>query len=193
MGRLGSILYTKRAMMMGSCLLLGIGILIGEKLGLLPGGEQPSGVHVAPNGREIAIAGPITGTLERAVQAALEDNRGVRVVRFISSPGGSPSAARAIRAMIEERRLDTVVTGTCVSTCAVAFMAGQRRFWVSGARLGFQRASLQDSDGLSVAFMDKTQGTFIAIVWYPSLEELRAEGIVTDIATPGAYPLVSGG
>ena len=44
-----------------------------------------------------------------------------------NSPGGAAGANDAITAIIEAHGMDTVVTGFCVSACAMIFLAGTKR------------------------------------------------------------------
>lgn len=48
-------------------------------------------------------------------------------LHFQNSPGGSYSAAKKYVNFVKEKRLNTIVSGRCFSSCAVAFLAGIHR------------------------------------------------------------------
>jgi hypothetical protein len=60
-------------------------------------------------------------------RALIDANPNVKAVVLWNSPGGSAAANDAITSTIEQRHLDTVAAGYCVSACAMIFLAGTNR------------------------------------------------------------------
>lgn len=66
----------------------------------------------------------------------------------IDSNGGDLAEADALARWVQQRGLNTAVTGDCALACARAFAGGVLRFVAPGARLGLQGASLLGDAGL---------------------------------------------
>jgi len=160
--------------------------------------------------REIPVDGTaaiITGEIDFALYAALEqvlaDNPDLQEVR-LDSVGGAIHAARGLARLVRENGLNTSVQRDCFSACTLVFIAGQSRQLAPQAQLGFHSyaARLDTSTGkISLGSTDKEQArdraaftaagvsdSFVAQMfdapheglWKPSIEELRAAGVVTD-------------
>ena len=130
----------------------------------------------------------------------LDASSNARVVRLFSA-GGYVKVAGAIRNDIRERRMDTIVSGVCASACTIAFMAGERRLFVKGARLGFHSFTLggKESDrttremelhygyfGTNQNFIDRIALTPATAIWFPTAEELVNAQVVTEVLAPSS-------
>ncbi len=78
-------------------------------------------------GDQVILTGRVVPDDAARFRALVDANPGVKTVVLWNSPGGSGSANDAITATIEDRHLDTVVAGYCVSACAMIFLAGTNR------------------------------------------------------------------
>jgi hypothetical protein len=156
-------------------------------------------VKVAPNGGSILLSGVLgTGSAER-VRTILAATPDIKLVQ-LDSIGGRIFEAQAIAAEVRQRRLNTYVTGMCVSACTIIFLAGEARAATPNARIGFHRGSLagepidrgQDpminvyrKAGISQAFLERVKNTPSESMWYPTREELAANGITTRVSLGG--------
>ncbi len=100
----------------------------------------------------------------------VDANPSVKTVVLWNSPGGSARANDAITEAIESLGLNTVVTGFCVSACAMVFLAGKDRSFgdlepIASTSLGFH-ASYVDGHlapdrrlaALKARVLDRTRG-----------------------------------
>ena len=67
-----------------------------------------------------------------------------KVIVFFDSPGGHLSTGLRIGRLIQQRGFDTAVEDytSCLSSCAIAWLAGNQRFMGFNARVGFHAASV---------------------------------------------------
>lgn len=162
-----------------------------------------SHVHVTPGGEAIIVTGPLRWSVTNAVRDAVEANPNARVIH-LDSPGGRITVGLELHEVIRARGLDTLVTAGCASACTDAFLAGRRRWAGPQARLGFHQggtsaggahaidsnmARVYAESGIVPAFLDRVLAVAAGTIWFPSLAELRAANVVTDLAAPGRYPL----
>ena len=166
-------------------------------------------VALAPDGLSVVMAGPIgTGSTQRLRQV-LEHAPQATVVR-LDSPGGRLFEGVAIAREIQRRGLDTYAEGECSSACTLVLLAGHERLATRSPHVGFHRAShpgpngadvaasrglmaAYRSAGLSEQFIARVRMVPSTSIWYPSLDELMANAIVTGIAReapPAAAPAV---
>lgn len=75
----------------------------------------------------------------------LRANPGITTLR-LNSGGGQIYAARDIADIIIDFGLDTVVDGTCDSSCVIVFLGGTNRSMTLGSRLGFHARSWSAGD-----------------------------------------------
>lgn len=172
-------------------------MVIGLGLGIRSGsfGGPPHGVHLSDDGAEITVSGRFEPGLEKRFREVLDRSSHARRVRLYSG-GGYVTVAGAIRNDIAERRIDTFVDSQCASACTIAFLAGQRRVVTQNARLGFHRFSRQGRDtgvgepmllryywvaGIAQNFIDRVAITPPDEVWYPTIAEMRAAGVITEV------------
>lgn len=78
-------------------------------------------------GDQLIASGTVVPDDVARFRSLVEANPGVKTIVLRNSPGGAAVANDAITAMIESRSLDTVVTGFCVSACAMIFLSGTNR------------------------------------------------------------------
>jgi hypothetical protein len=159
-------------------------------------------ITTSDTGHEIRISGEIRPGLSEALTQVLAAIPGVERLE-LESPGGSVSEGLAVADLVAKNSLDTVVKTHCDSACTLIFVAGRNRVLEPRGELGFHRcrsvlwfdAFLYDdkhnaelagylrSKGVSNAFADKVISVPNDDVWYPSLDQLFAAGVVTA-ATP---------
>lgn len=155
-----------------------------------------SGHRVVVAADRLNISGAVGWGMLDKVDRALAANPGIRTVS-LDSLGGHTAAGRAIAGKIRSRGLDTVVMATCASACTFMFYSGKRRFLGRGGRIGFHADDSQsvasataatkrstafwEKAGLPAAFVQRVSSTPPESVWWPTHEELRRLGIVTDL------------
>jgi hypothetical protein len=165
-----------------------------------------STIELAPDGLSVVLSGPLgSGSTERLRQV-LEHAPQATVVR-LDSPGGRLFEGEAMAREIQHRGLDTYAEGECSSACTLVLLAGHERLTTRAPHVGFHRASQpgpQGTDvavsnglmesyrkaGLSEQFIDRVRTVPSTAIWYPSLDELMSNAIVTGIA-PEAPPVVA--
>jgi len=155
----------------------------------------PRGVRAEQGTTELEVYGAITRSVPRALELALRSNPKLSIVR-LDSKGGRADAAYELRSIISSHGLDTLVSTECSSFCVIAFLSGKHRWMEHNARIGFhstsfggQRASdankiaIQEMEvaGVSKTFLQKAFATPPDSVWYPSFDELKDAGVVTDV------------
>lgn len=175
--------------------------VIGDTLSNISGDTRlrQNGVRVIADGRELEVYGTITRTVSRVLDKAIEYGPPVVRIRF-NSLGGRADAAFEIKRIIEAHGLDTLVEKECTSACVFAFLGGKHRWAAPQARMGFHRVASYGQDdrastdtvrqilmeaGVAPGFLAKAFSTPPTSVWYPSLDELLAAGVITGIARDG--------
>ena len=165
-----------------------------------------STIALAPDGLSVALSGPIgTGSAERLHQV-LEHAPQATVVR-LDSPGGRLFEGRAIAREIQRHGFDTYAQGECSSACTLLLLAGHERLATRSPHVGFHRASHPGPNGADVAasrglmrayrtaglseeFIARVSTVPSTSIWYPTLDELMANAIVTGVA-PEAPPAIA--
>ena len=161
--------------------------------------EHASRYDLLVDGHTLTFDGEIDLGATKAVQAMLVENPGVMVLD-LDSPGGNIYEARGLAKLAQSHGLATQVTGSCTSSCTVAFIGGTQRQVLYGARLGFHqykisadyqvpladpaREQARDLElfrqagvaswFLDVMFQERAEG-----MWFPGRDKLRAAGVVT--------------
>ena len=152
---------------------------------------------MSPDGSEIYMKGPITLKMYTSFKGMKNHNSLKRVV--LDSDGGNVFAARGLLRIIEERGLDTFVSGKCFSACTLVFMGGKRRSSVDDAVFGYHGYSyilngnilgvdveaqqnkdrvLFEERGVPTGFMNRVFETPSDDLWRPSHKELTAANIL---------------
>ncbi|MDK3019036.1 COG3904 family protein [Pseudodonghicola flavimaris] len=72
------------------------------------------------------------------LRALLRDNDGIKVLE-LNSTGGGVFASEEMARIVIDFGLDTVVSGSCVSSCVNVFLAGTSRRMLLGSKIGFHR------------------------------------------------------
>ena len=151
---------------------------------------------------KILLSGKFGYGISKDFKKLLEENSQVRTIIF-DSPGGYEYQARNISSIIKKRGLNTYVPEYCVSACVSAFIGGKKRQISSKALLGFHQGSpflnnkefteeeikdkLYDTikfykqQGIDKEFVKRFHRTPPEEMWYPSIQELLKQGIVTEI------------
>ncbi len=186
---------------------------VAEYVKIVAGRDQAATyqVRVLRDATEIEIAGYIGFGLTKEVRRTLDANPKVRLVHLNSS-GGRVVEARALRDLIDSRKLSTYTSSGCASACTLAYAAGQKRLIASNAQLGFHQYSFPGlkesafqgeyekdkrdwlSRGFARDFVDRAFATPSNRLWKPSHEELFEWGVVTgypesaDVAVSGFRP-----
>ena len=87
-------------------------------------------------GDEAEITTADAGRLRDVLRAT----EGVRVLE-LNSVGGSVFASEQMARIVLDFELDTIVSGSCVSSCVTIFLAGKSRRMMLGSQIGFHRWS----------------------------------------------------
>jgi len=166
-------------------------------------------VALAPDGLSVVMSGPLGSGSSDRVRQVLEHAPQATVVR-LDSPGGRLFEGVAIAREIQHRGLDTYAEGECSSACTLVLLAGHERLATRSPHVGFHRASHPGPNGTDVAasrglmrayreaglseqFIARVRTVPSTAIWYPSLDELMANAIVTGLApeAPPARPATS--
>jgi hypothetical protein len=162
-------------------------------------------LKLSDTGRAIRISGEIRSGLSDALADLLEANPEVERLE-LESPGGSVREGLELAELVEKYSLDTEVRTYCDSACTLVFVAGSERSLAPRAALGFHRcrsvlwyyALLYDdehnaelarylqSKGVSQAFADKVISVSSDDIWYPSVHQLLAAGVMTETVASDA-------
>ena len=152
---------------------------------------------------ELGIAGGLSLGSTEAVRQQLDAHPQVTRVQ-LDSVGGLLLEAQGIAKLIRQKQLITYTDGDCQSACTLVFQAGKERWLGPEARLGYHsgalygsaeqpeilmdsyRQTLRDA-GMSEAFIDKVLATDPASMWYPDVDTLRREQIITGLADPDDF------
>ncbi len=152
---------------------------------------------------ELAITGNLLPGSAKVVRQQLAAYPAVTRVQLYSN-GGMLLEALSIAKLIRQKGLITYTNADCLSACTLIFQAGKERWIGPKGRLGFHSAALygtaeQSSDiekmyrqalhdgGYSDAFIKRVLATPPESLWYPDLETLRKERILTGVAEPGSF------
>lgn len=147
----------------------------------------------------------LNGTLDFGITSSMEamliKNSGIRGI-VLSSIGGMVSEGRGIFRLIDQYRLDTFVYGECSSACALAFIAGNKRYMAANARLGFHQYDLQQETRfqpvdvieaqkhdlkllrkkhISSQFLEQVFKQPSHLIWFPTVRELLESGVINAI------------
>lgn len=167
--------------------------------------EIPSyGFRTMRGGTEAEIVGGFKYGLARDFTALMDANPDLRVVH-LDSVGGRVGEARHLYRAIKARGLQTYVAAGCYSACTMAFAAGSRRWVGPHAVLGFHapafpgvqigktagmasyEAKVFAAAGFAPDFIAKAVGTLPPALWKPSLAQMEAARVVTDVASPDTF------
>ncbi len=170
---------------------------LSEALQILPGPDW----SISPAGTPgvLRLSGIFQYGVSDALASALAHDPSIRRLE-LDSPGGDCGQGLALAALVEKRSLSTFVGHQCSSACTLVFVAGKERVLRAGAKLGFHRArspvwddALTDDDkynshlityleskGVAASFARKAFQVPNNDIWYPSVEELLAAGVINN-------------
>lgn len=153
-------------------------------------------LSVAGGGKWIHLRGELEAGVTRAVAQLLDANPQARGI-ILDSGGGQIYEGRGLARVIRERGLATYTLLECASACATAFLAGRERVLGRAAKLGFHQYQShtvipafdikeeQDKDrrlfeaqGIAAEFLDNIFAARPEDMWWPTVDELRAGGVV---------------
>jgi RDD family len=170
----------------------------------------PHEFHILANGQTLEFSGGITFGVEQELERFLDAMAGVRTVQ-LNSAGGRVLEAQKMSDLIRSRNLATFVARDCLSACTIVFLGGKERFMLPTARLGFHQPAfrgmtaadrraaiateeqrLSDRFGLSKAFASRANSAAPSAMWYPDVDELVRERVVTRLISPEPPPPADG-
>lgn len=132
------------------------------------------------------------------MEAILIENPGISGI-VLSSTGGIVSEGRGLFRLIDQYKLDTYVYGECSSACALAFIAGNKRYMAANARLGFHQYNFQlqtafqpvdlveaQKQDLKLLRKKHISENFLVqvfkqpshLIWFPTIKELQESGVI---------------
>jgi len=114
------------------------------------GVELPAEIRYNPHTGHIEIRDELRAGSAARFKEVLQAVPTARVVD-VSGPGGLIEEARWISHQIEQRSMDTVITGKCASACVDIFAAGRQRVMLASATVGLHSASSSMEDAAGVA------------------------------------------
>jgi hypothetical protein len=162
--------------------------------------EPTYSLTLAPDGRSATLDGRVDFGLTAELSTMIDANPNLRQV-ILNSPGGYVAEARGAFYLIAGAGLSTHVTRYCASACALIFLGGDPRTVAREARLGFHSYALANgsmvgqidpraellrdmeiyrSRRISEPFLANLAATHQPDMWYPTQEELRAAGVLSD-------------
>ena len=158
---------------------------------------RPYKFDLNSQGSELAFSGLVTYGMANALEAQLSAHPEVRRIR-LKSPGGMINAGSNAALIIRAHELDTVVSGECVSSCTIMFVAGKVRTLEPDGRLGFHGASSpvpnKSEEGvfrrayapfeLESSFVDQVEATTPPDLWYPERSELVMAHVLSNEVLP---------
>jgi hypothetical protein len=170
------------------------------KIALLGDPDMPAyQMRLIRDGTEIEIIGGMKYGLSDDFQRVIAAAPRLRVAH-LNSIGGRIGEAEKLHKIIKEHGFTTYTSNSCVSACTIAFMAGRERWLSSGAKLGFHQGAfagmqigfaedLLKSTGASQAFISHTLTTPATSMWYPTMDELLANKIITGVASSDMFAM----
>jgi hypothetical protein len=173
-----------------------IGNELSEALQLLPGPAWSISPAMTPG--ILRLSGKFQYGVSDALASALAHDPNIRSLE-LDSPGGDCGQGLALAALVEKHSLSTFVRHQCLSACTLVFVAGQERVLTADAKLGFHRArsytwdailyedggfndqyrTFLISKGVMESFARKVCSVRSDDMWYPSVDELLAAGVIS--------------
>ncbi|HYW59674.1 MAG TPA: GYF domain-containing protein [Xanthobacteraceae bacterium] len=159
----------------------------------------PPSFRLVRNGTELEFKGGIAAGLHLEFERFLQASPNLKVVH-LTSQGGRIAEAELIAKEVKRRNLATYVSSFCASACTEIFIAGQRRWAASSAKIGFHSPSFPGlgeiemrriradavaylvNQGVDRAFAEKAISTRPTSMWYPTIKEMIDAKVVTGIA-----------
>lgn len=124
--------------------------LLGTYWSIAQGESRPAEMRYNAESGRIEISGRLRAGSAARFKEVLQSAPQARVVE-VSGPGGLVFEAKWISHQIEERGMDTLITGKCASACVDIFAAGRQRLMHAKAVVGLHSASSSLDDAAGVA------------------------------------------
>lgn len=181
-------------------------LLAGLFLGIYSDPFSEYELEILGNRTVVSLSGDLGFGISDRLQALIEQNPSIDSIT-LDSPGGWVFEGISLNELIQRSALDTYVFNECSSSCALAFIAGEERHVLSGARLGFhtyrsvtstsrfdldyhkQAASVRFlQQGVSRDFVERMFEADPDSMWYPDQSELSAAGVAKQKSNCGSLP-----
>jgi hypothetical protein len=174
---------------------------VSESLLRMPGPTWSISPATSPG--VLRLSGEFKDGVSDALASALAEHPNTHRLE-LDSPGGGTDEALSMAALVEKYSLSTFVKDQCASACTIVFAAGRERLSTATAKLGFHRArspvwydtadddkfndrlvSYFESKGIETTFVQKALRVPSNDIWYPSVDELLAAGIISSAPQSG--------
>ena len=171
---------------------------------------QKYSIRVMDNHKEVEITGGIKFGLTKSLRKVFNRYPEIKVIH-LNSFGGRVVEARLLRQFIQEKKLITSTDKGCLSACTIAYMGGVSRYVYGERKLGFHRYGLTDNQrdllknavvesfnedksfflaqGTSLQFIRHIYNTAPSDLWFPEIQVLLKNRIITDIAKKNTFLL----
>jgi hypothetical protein len=154
-------------------------------------------IQVLPGGAEVEFRGGLRAGSASELEHILSAVPHAKVLH-IESPGGRIAEAKKMMESVRQRSLTTYTSEYCLSAATLVLMAGKERVIAADAKIGFHAGSFpgltpeqqrdvndvvrstMQSAGISAGFIDRVLATPANEMWYPSYDEMKANGVVTS-------------
>jgi hypothetical protein len=175
-----------------------------SKIGFMPDEYSDYTFSVTDDGSLIHLQGGLGFGVSEDFADFLAEYDGITGV-ILDSRGGRIYEGRQLADIIFKNGLDTYSIAGCYSACGTAYVAGNRRFLSNGANLAFHQyrapgdaiglylniGTEQQKDleiyrrkGISEDFLERIFLADQDDLWYPTVDELVASGVVHDLVNP---------
>lgn len=163
-------------------------------------------LRILNNGTELELSGGMPYGTTDGVRKILNAAPTIRLIQ-LNSVGGRAQEGLSLAKLIKDRNLTTYTPITCVSACAIAFVAGKERYLGEHGKLGFHsiaiggvdeeeapninddiRAYFRDHD-IPNDFANKAVSTPSRQMWYPTTDELLKAHVITAVVDSDHYGL----
>jgi hypothetical protein len=167
-------------------------------------GSTDSAVYLSSDGSTVQLVGRIESGLAVQLKQQLEKNSGIKTLA-ITSEGGLLTEGIALAHLVTKYKLNVHVEFFCGSACTFPLLAGKVRSMAPNALIGFHQSSnglpafvspqisKADTAGdlvvrgvyldakLDETFIEKALSTPANDMWFPDVEMLKANGVVTQV------------
>lgn len=155
-------------------------------------------ITVTENSTELKIDGGIKKGLLKDVKKIILRTPSIKTIN-LESLGGRQGVAIDFYKLINDRNFNTVTNKECLSACTIIFAAGKNRWIGVNGRLGFHSSAFEgmsEKDAnkgliniflqinkdkqIPINFLKKTNDIPAKEMWYPSIDELKANNYITS-------------
>jgi hypothetical protein len=170
------------------------------ELARMIGGDRhlpPYQIRALRDGEELEFRGGLRSGCARDLESALAKYSQAKVLH-IESQGGRVAEARRMIKIVRRRELTTYTAEYCISAATLVLMSGKERVVAKGARIGFHAGSLPGATraqqvemdqllrntmrpaGVTETFINRVLATPGTNLWFPSIEEMRLNGVISS-------------